>query len=378
MSVKVASTTLIRGHRLSTKSRVHAPVPGLAPHRRPKVSVIIPCFNYGHYLPQSVGSALAQEGVQCEIIIVDDASTDNSAQIAQRFASENEVVQLVRHARNTGHVVAFNDGLAKATGEFIVRLDADDLLTPGSLARAVALFDAFPSVGLVYGHPLHFTTEAPPAPRTAVQGWSVWGGDDWVAERCRKGVNCITTPEAMIRASTLRSIGGLNPALHFAQDMEMWLRTATVSDVGRIEGADQALHRDHPDSMSATDGSGKLTDLRERSMVFEVLFAGTGAEVDGASGLHWTARRVLAAEALTHACRLYDRGRTKADCVDDYVDFALATFPGARTLPQWRALSWRITVGFRFAPMVPTFVASALGRRIKANLSYKRWERTGL
>lgn len=379
MTVKVASTAITRSHRLSTKSRVHAPVPGLAPHRRPKVSVIIPCFNYGHYLPQSVGSALAQEGVQCEIIIVDDASTDNSAQVAERFASDNKTVQLVRHDRNTGHVLAFNDGLKKATGEFIVRLDADDLLTPGSLARAAALFDVFPTVGLVYGHPLHFTTEVPPAPRTTVEGWRVWAGDGWVAERCRKGVNCITTPEAVIRASTLRSIGGLNPALRFAQDMEMWLRTATVSDVGRIDGADQALHRDHAGSMSATTGSGKLTDLRERSMVFKVLFAGTGGQMDGAAGLYWAARRALAAEALTHACRLYDRGQTKTDCVDDYVNFAIDAFPGARTLPQWRALRWRTTIGIRFAPVVPIFAVSArLRRRIRANVYYKRWERTGL
>lgn len=378
MTVKVALTTVTRSHRLSTKSRVLAPVPGLAPHRRAKVSVIIPCFNYGHYLPQSVGSALAQQGVQCEIIIVDDASTDSSAQVAERFASENKAVQVVRHHRNTGHVLAFNDGLKRATGEFIVRLDADDLLTPGSLARAVALFDVFPAVGLVYGHPLHFTTEVPPAPRTAVQGWRVWAGDEWVAERCRKGVNCITTPEAMIRASTLQSIGALNPALRFAQDMEIWLRTATVSDVGWIDGADQALHRDHADSMSATAGSEKLTDLRERSMVFKVLFAGMGGQMDGASSLYWTARRALAAEALTHACRLYDRGRTKGDCVDDYVNFAIATFPGARTLAQWRALRWRSTIGTRLAPIVPVFAASALRRRISANLHYKRWERTGL
>jgi Glycosyl transferase family 2 len=378
MMSTVAFTTVVRSHRLTAKSRVRPPVPRLAPHRRPEVSVIIPCFNYGQYLPQSIGSALAQEGVQCQIIVVDDASTDNSVEVAERYASQNEAVQIVRHNRNTGHVLAFNDGLEKATGEFIVRLDADDLLTPGSLARAAALFDAFPTVGLVYGHPRHFTTEIPPAARTALHGWSVWAGDEWVADRCRKGVNCITTPEAVIRASTLRFIGGLNPALRFAQDMEMWLRTAAVSDVGRIDGADQALHRDHADSMSATTGSGKLTDLRERALVFEVLFAGTGGRMNEASGLHWTACRALAAEALTHACSLYDRGRTKSDRVDDYVDFAIDAFPEARTLPQWRALRWRIAVGVRFAPVTPMFVASAVRRRLEANLGYRRWQRTGL
>jgi glycosyltransferase involved in cell wall biosynthesis len=374
----VTPTTLTASRKLRTKSRVHAPLPGLPPHRRPKVSVIIPCFNYGHYLPQSVGSVLAQEGVEYEIIIVDDASTDNSAQVAERYASENKAIRLVRHDRNTGHVLAFNDGLERATGEFIVRLDADDLLTHGSLARATALFDTFPSVGLVYGHPLHFTSEVPPVPCTTVRGWSVWAGNDWVAERCRKGVNCITTPEAVIRASTFRSIGSLNPALRFAQDMEIWLRTATVSDVGRIDGADQALHRDHAESMSVTTGSGKLTDLTERALVFKVLFAGAGGQMDGASGLYWAARRALAAEALTHACRLYDRGRTDTNRVDDYVNFAIATFPGARTLPEWRALQRRIMVGTRFAPIAPFFMPTVVKRRLKANWHYRHWQRTGL
>jgi glycosyltransferase involved in cell wall biosynthesis len=217
-----------------------------------------------------VGSALAQDEVDPQVIIVDDASTDDSAEVAARFARSDQRVSVVRHLANTGHVQAFNDGLEVATGEFIVRLDADDLLTPGSLARAVALFDAFPKVGLVYGHPVHFTDAVPPGARSTVRRWRVWRGEDWVAYRCARGVNCITTPEAMIRASVVYSIGGLNTALHFAQDMEMWLRAASVSDVGWIDGADQALHRDHPGSMSATNGSGQLLDLQERAKVFDV------------------------------------------------------------------------------------------------------------
>ena len=62
-------------------------------------------------------------------------------------------------------VATFNDGAKTATGEFLVRLDADDLLTPGSLARATQLARAYPSVGLVYGHPIHFSTESLPESR---------------------------------------------------------------------------------------------------------------------------------------------------------------------------------------------------------------------
>src|SRR5439155_1316868 len=129
-----------------------------------------------------VGGALAQEGVEPEVIVVDDASTDDSAEVAQRYADADPRVKLIRHTVNTNHVVAFNDGYAEATGEFIVRVDADDMLTPGSLARSVALFDAYPSVGLVYGYPRHFTTQAPPEPVAGpAPSWTVRSGAAWEA-----------------------------------------------------------------------------------------------------------------------------------------------------------------------------------------------------
>jgi hypothetical protein len=372
----MTSTTPPR--RLAPMALVPEPVPTLPADRAPKVSVIIPCYNYARFLPESVPSALSQVGIDPEVIIVNDASTDDSAAVADGFAARDPRVTVIHHTRNTGHVVAFNDGLAAATGEFIVRLDADDLLTPGSVARAVALFDAFGSVGLVYGHPRHFVESDPPPPRTAVRGWSVWSGGDWVAERCRKGVNCITTPEAIVRASVAREVGPLSTRLRYAQDMEYWLRTAAVSDVGRIDGADQALHRDHSASMSVNDGSGLLADLLERREVFDVLFAGPGGRLPGAAAMHDRARRSLAANALWLAVHAYDRRHTDTIEVPAMVDFALATYPAARTLPQWRALRRRQRVGERWSPLVPTFMASVVWSKARREFRHRQWTRTGV
>jgi cellulose synthase/poly-beta-1,6-N-acetylglucosamine synthase-like glycosyltransferase len=340
--------------------------------------VVVPCYNYGRFLPDSVGSALAQHEVEPEVIVVDDASTDDSAEVAGRYAAQDPRVRLIRHAKNTGHVVAFNDGLAEATGEFIVRLDADDLLTPGALARAVALFDNHPGVGLVYGHPRHFTTPTPPAPRGGIHGWSLWSGRDWIAQRCRTGVNCITTPEAMIRGSVMAAIGGLSTRLRFAQDMEIWLRAAAVSDVGRIDGPDQALHRDHPTSMSVTDGASYLTDLVERRTVFDVLFDGPGGQLAGAGELRELARRTLATEAVVSVYHAYDRGQVGTSDVDGRLAFALETYPRAEELPAWRALRRRQRVGDRLAPVVPTFAASVVWRRLQWQSRQRRWQRTGV
>ena len=223
--------------RLVRKAYIRQPVFELARAVCPKVSIIIPCYNYGHFLPDSIGSALAQEGIQSEVIVIDDASTDDSAAVAQRFADGDARVILLRHKQNSGQVIAFNDGYALATGEFIVRLDADDMLTPGSLARAVALFDAFPSVGLVYGHPRHFTTEIPPEPQVGKSAQLEYLGRCGLARRkVLEAWNVITSPEVVIRASVMKPVGPLSPRLKFGMDMEMWLRIAAVSDVGRVDG----------------------------------------------------------------------------------------------------------------------------------------------
>lgn len=364
--------------RLVHKAYVRAPSGGIATDRRPCVSVIIPSYNYARFLPDSIGSALSQVDVEPEVIVVDDASTDDSAAVAETFAANDSRVQVVRQASNTGPLIAFNHAYARATGEFIVRLDADDLLAPGALARAVALFDAFPSVGLVYGHPRHFSTEAPPVARTVLRGWGVWSGADWVAERCRRGVNCITTPEAAIRADVMRSVGSLNTRLRYTADMEMWMRIAAVSDVGRLDGPDQALHRDHAASMSVTDGAGLILDLHQRRAVFEVLFAGPGGQLPRQADLHDTARRALAGEALELACHMYDRGHTGTEDVAGLAEFAEDTYARFRELPQWRALERRRRVGPRWAPLVPAFAANVLWRRVRNDYRYYRWVRAGV
>ena len=67
------------------------------------VSVVVPCYNYGHFLPEAVASALAQEGVDVEVIVVDDASTDGSAAVAWRLASEDPRISVVLHGPKGAH-----------------------------------------------------------------------------------------------------------------------------------------------------------------------------------------------------------------------------------------------------------------------------------
>src|SRR5581483_1738369 len=86
--------------------------------RRPTVSVIIPCYNYGRYLPQCVDSVLSQEGVSAEVIVIDDASTDGSDAVVRQVAANDPREHAICHTVNKGHIATYNEGLAQVSGEY--------------------------------------------------------------------------------------------------------------------------------------------------------------------------------------------------------------------------------------------------------------------
>src|SRR5215210_1888787 len=117
------------------KSRGGAVVVPAMTGRAPRVSVVIPLYNYGRFLGECVQSALDQDGVDVDVLVIDDASTDDSLSVATAIAAGDSRVRVVCNERNLGMVGTMNEGLWAAGGEYLVKLDADDLLTPGALAR---------------------------------------------------------------------------------------------------------------------------------------------------------------------------------------------------------------------------------------------------
>ncbi len=274
--------------------------------RVPFVSVVIPCYNYGRYLRRCISSVTeSQPGIRIEVIIVDDKSTDDSLDVALRIAAEDSRVKVIPNEVNKGHIATYNSGLAAASGEFVILLSADDLVTPGALTRAAALLVAEESVGMVYGGVVQFGSEPPPC-RTAGNGWIVWPGLNWLQARCRSGYNVIASPEVMMRTSVLSTTGGYRSDLPHAGDFEMWLRTASVSDVGFLLGVDQAFYRIHDFNMhkkdfkSGTD-HGYFIDLRQRWKAFETVFSGVGRRLKDSGSLIKTARFTMMRHVLGHA-----------------------------------------------------------------------------
>ncbi len=115
----------------------------------PKVSIIVPCFNQGAYISETLDSVLSQSFTDFECIVVDDGSTDNSKDIAQEYCKKDIRIKYLRQ-KNAGVSAARNNGVAHSSGRFILPLDADDLIAPSYIEKAVSEFEKNPKLKLVY------------------------------------------------------------------------------------------------------------------------------------------------------------------------------------------------------------------------------------
>jgi glycosyltransferase involved in cell wall biosynthesis len=343
------------------------------------VSVVIPCYNYGHFLRDATNSVLTgQDGTELRVLVIDDASTDNSVEVAKAIAEEDPRVEVVAHSVNRGNIATYNEGLLEwADGDYTVLLSADDRLAPGSLPRAVQLLDTNQRVGFAYGHPVHYREGEPlPTPRTEVRGWSIWPGQWWVERRFRSAVNCITSPEVVVRTSLQKKVGGYDPRLPHTADLEMWMRLAAHADVGYVQGVDQAFYRLHGQNMSVDRNL--VVDLRQRQLAFDALLETCGERLANPDHLYRAAHRKLSREAIWHASRGYDRGKTDRCPVEELVAFALDCWPEIARGSAYRGLRLRQAVGPRWMPYLQPFIWSAVAHKIGNKRWWRAWERHGI
>lgn len=117
---------------------------------QPRVSFVVLSYNYARFIGETISSILKQEGDHdFEIVVVDDASTDNSDEVIRAF--QDPRLRYFRHERNLGHAATVTDGLRAARGDLVARIDSDDRYRAYYLNEVLPLFDAHPETGLVYG-----------------------------------------------------------------------------------------------------------------------------------------------------------------------------------------------------------------------------------
>lgn len=118
----------------------------------PLISVIIPIFNSERYLTETIDSVLNQSYRPVEVVVLDDGSADNSAEIARRYLPRIKYY----YQPNGGISSALNHGISRAVGEYFAFLDADDLWLPDKLNLQIKVFEADPTIDMVFGHMRQF------------------------------------------------------------------------------------------------------------------------------------------------------------------------------------------------------------------------------
>ena len=181
---------------------------GLDCNNKPRISIIIPCYNHATYLREAIESALAQEYPNIEVIIIDDGSTDNTDAIASRY--EEKIILLQQE--NKGLSAARNAGIRISSGEFILCLDADDRILPAFCTLTAAVLSNNASVGIV------------------ATGWRFFGELNYtVVPRAVSLVEQLATNpiscSALFRKSDWELVGGFDESMHDGfEDWELWIR----------------------------------------------------------------------------------------------------------------------------------------------------------
>ncbi|HXW03667.1 MAG TPA: glycosyltransferase [Vicinamibacterales bacterium] len=205
---------------------------------QPLVSVVIPCFNQARFLPTSLGSVFAQTWRAVEAIVVDDGSTDDTAEVAALLGAT------VMSQPNRGLSEARNAGLSAARGEYVVFLDADDELLTEALEAGVAALEATPEAALSVGRCLAMDADGRPlpAPQYPVDPDHLYA--EWLVR------NFVWTPgAAMFRRGALQDLGGFPAGLGPAADYALYLQLARRGAVVYQE-RNLVRYRQHAASMS--------------------------------------------------------------------------------------------------------------------------------
>jgi len=126
------------------------------------ISVMIPCFNHEKYIAESIESVLEQQRQPCEIVVIDDASTDQSASVVQAYCQRFPTIRFQRNARNKGALRTVNDALPFLRGTHCLLLASDDKILPGYLEAAHEALNRHPDVGMFLSHIVLFKDGEPP------------------------------------------------------------------------------------------------------------------------------------------------------------------------------------------------------------------------
>jgi glycosyl transferase family 2 len=317
------------------------------------VDVIVPCYRYAHFLRECVGSVLAESELNVRVLIIDDASPDNTAEVATDLVREDSRVAFRRHATNKGHIATYNEGIEWLAADYMLLLSADDYLLPGALSMAANLMNAHPEVGFTFGKVVisaESGIKSPPGPATAEDNEAdqrIMNGLEFIELIETSGsVNIVPTPTAVVRTELLKRVGGYRPELPHTGDLEMWLRLAAHASVGAFD-AYQAVWRRHGSNMQLEYYRTKkqLPDLRQRKAALDCFIQTCESILPDAGRIHRGLLRPLGHESVARASGAFNDGEIEVSA--RLSEFAVSVCPEVKWSLRWALLGAKRCLGFR-------------------------------
>lgn len=330
------------------------------------VDVIVPCYHYGRFLRECVESVLVESVIKVRVLIIDDASPDNTAEVARGLAREDSRVTFLQHTINKGHIATYNEGIEWVSADYMLLLSADDYLLPGAISRSVNFMDSHPEVGFTFGRVIEIRNEGTIGQKKKVAnisdkaGWHILRGLEFI--KFSGSRNIVYAPTAVVRTELQKRLGGYRPELPHSGDMEMWLRLAAHSSVGMLETC-QAVYRRHGGNMTLIyQREQDFPDLQQRKAALDCFFQTCRFVLPDAQKLHSRLYRHLGIQAVRCANAAFNEGEMEIS--DRLSEFALDVYPEAKKSPRWTLLACKRSLGFR---MWSTFFLSAEALTHKAH-----------
>ncbi len=194
----------------------------------PEVSVIIPTYNYGHFIKEAIKSVLSQSFSDLEVIVVDDGSTDGTKNVISTF-NDSRISYIFQN--NGGLSSARNNGLINSSGEYIGFLDADDLWMPEKLELQLSIFKKKQNVGLVYtGYEVIDYSGTCIATRNVhkIEG-------DLISQLILGNIVSGSATTSLVRRKCYETVGLFDSTLKSCEDWDMWLRIALIAEFDYID-----------------------------------------------------------------------------------------------------------------------------------------------
>jgi glycosyltransferase involved in cell wall biosynthesis len=253
----------------------------------PKVTVCLPTFNKARYLPAAIESVLTQEFHDYELLLVNDASPDQTDEIVRGFKDSR--IRYIRNPQNLGLVENWNRCLNLAKGDYAIVFHDDDVMLPRLLRREVGVLDANPTVVLVHAAAQSIDESGAVFCVAPPRTWpELTSGLDFLTQYWSLDPGYVVMPSAMFRRSLALKLGAFNPDLKYSADADLWQRLAFEGQVAFLDDLliSNRIHASQTTQKILTNSLQMLDERLKHARTTRRLVAAHGGNLDRDIGRH--------------------------------------------------------------------------------------------